>query len=305
MSKFHLTILLFLASTFAFAQKSDLSLKLDKGTAYKMITNANSEIVHNINGMENKINMKITGEMTYKVKDITTDGYKMDVMYNKVGMVMEMQQGKMEFSSDKKDETDIHSNILSKIVEIPFQITMSKSGRISNIRNIEGIWDNAFSSFTKIPEAQLKQIKALLLNAYGEKAFKGYIEMVSAIFPEKKVKLNEEWEVTTRLESVMQADIVTKYRFASRGTDYYLIKGEATMQTDENADYIENSGMMMKNNLTGLSNSEIKVDKNTGWIQEAKIIQKMEGDAHIQSSAQIKDGMTIPMVINSETLITD
>ena len=51
--------------------------------------------------------------------------------------------------------------------------------------------------------------------------------------------------------------------------------------------------------------SEIKVDKNTGWIIEAIINQSITGDAYIKENPQLPNGMKIPMTMINEMVITD
>ena len=50
---------------------------------------------------------------------------------------------------------------------------------------------------------------------------------------------------------------------------------------------------------------KIKVDKNTGWIIEAKINQEMKGETQVNATPQMPDGMTIPMMMNNEINFTD
>ena len=51
--------------------------------------------------------------------------------------------------------------------------------------------------------------------------------------------------------------------------------------------------------------SEIKVDKETGWIIEANINQEIKGDAYMKGNSQMPNGMKIPMMMNNEMTITN
>jgi len=55
--------------------------------------------------------------------------------------------------------------------------------------------------------------------------------------------------------------------------------------------------------LNGSMTSDIKVDKESGWIVEAKIFQDLSGTAHMQASPQSPEGMSFPMTMKSETVI--
>jgi hypothetical protein len=60
-------------------------------------------------------------------------------------------------------------------------------------------------------------------------------------------------------------------------------------------------------NFTGSMLSEIKVDKNTGWIIEAKLNQEMKGESQFNENTQKADGMNIPltMTILNNMIITN
>ena len=61
--------------------------------------------------------------------------------------------------------------------------------------------------------------------------------------------------------------------------------------------------MPMKYDMSGSMSSEIKVDKETGWIIEATITQEITGDAYIKENPQIPEGMKIPMTMINEMTI--
>ena len=261
-------------------QNSDLSLKLEKGKEYKQITNSKATIIQEVNGQKVNMVMTIKGTITFLVKDITENGYNMDAKFEELSMSMQMPQGLMEFSSEKNDANDIFSTILGAMKEKAFGITMSKTGKITDVKNVEALWSTAINTFDQLPEMQKEQIKAQIMKAYGGEALKGNIEMVTAIYPDSPVNRGDKWTINTKLESGMSANMTTDYEFAELTSEYALIKGKSTIVTADKDAYIESNGMPMKYDLTGSMDSEIKVDKNTGWIIEATINQKIEGDTY-------------------------
>ncbi len=287
------------------SQSADLSLRLEKGKEYKQLTNSEISINQEINGQQLNMNMTISGTMTFLVKDITDSGYDMDAQYKKLSMSMQMPQGTMEFSSEKNNANDIFSTILGAIIDKSFEVKMSKTGKIIEIKNVEALWETAINQFEQLPEVQKEQIKAQIAKAYGSEALKGNIEMVTAIYPENPVNKGDKWTVNTKLESGMSAKVTTDYEFADQTADFALIKGNSTIKTADKDAYIETNGMPMKYDLTGTMSSEIKVDKNSGWIIEAKIKQEISGDTYIKENPQIPNGMKIPMVMKNEIVITN
>lgn len=286
-------------------QNSDLSLKLEKGKEYKQITNSKTTIIQEVNGQKVNMVMTIKGTMTFLVKDITENGYNMDAKFEELSMSMQMPQGLMEFSSEKNDANDIFSTILGAMKDKAFGITMSKTGKITDVKNVEALWSTAINTFDQLPEMQKEQIKAQIMKAYGAEALKGNIEMVTAIYPDSPANRGDKWTINTKLESGMSANMTTDYEFAELTSEYALIKGKSTIVTADKDAYIESNGMPMKYDLTGSMDSEIKVDKNTGWIIEATINQKIEGDTYIKENPQLPNGMKIPMTMINDMVITN
>lgn len=286
-------------------QNSDLSLKLEKGKEYKQITNSKATIIQEVNGQKMNMVMTIKGTMTFLVKDITENGYNMDAKFEELSMSMQMPQGLMEFSSEKNDANDIFSTILGAMKDKAFGITMSKTGKITDVKNVEALWSTAINTFDQLPEMQKEQIKAQIMKAYGGEALKGNIEMVTAIYPDSPANRGDKWTINTKLESGMSGNMTTDYEFAELTSEYALIKGKSTIVTADKDAYIESNGMPMKYDLTGSMDSEIKVDKNTGWIIEATINQKIEGDTYIKENPQLPNGMKIPMTMINDMVITN
>lgn len=295
---------LFIAFTWCNAQKSTLALNLKKGEAYTHISSSKSSIQQEIGGQ--KINMVLTigGNMSFLVTAIDDEGFDLDVEYKSLSMAMELPQGAMEFSSEKDDENDIFSRILAEMRNKKFQIKMTRYGKVTEVRNIDTFFESVFSGFPEIPEAQLAQLQSQLLKAYGEKAFKGNVEMVTAIYPESRVKEGDEWDIKVKLESGMSANMTTTYKYAESTKEYNIITGDSKIMTEDKEAYIESNGMPMRFDLAGNMSSNIKIDKKSGWIVEATINQQIQGDTFIKENAQMPNGMKIPMMMKNEMTVT-
>jgi len=285
------------------SQNADLSLKLEKGNEYKQTIVSKATVVQEVTGQKISMVMTISGAMSFLVKDIAENGYNMEIKYEKLSMSMQMPQGSLEFTSEKNDPNDIFSTILGAMINRPFEITMSKLGKVTEIKNVEDLWEGAINQFEQLPEMQREQIKAQIMKAYGADALRGNIEMVTAIYPDNKVNYGDKWTVNTTLESGMSANMSTEYEFAELTSDYALIKGNSIIETADKDAYIESNGMPMKYDLKGSMGSEIKVDKNTGWILEAKIKQEIKGDVYIRENPQMPNGMKIPMTMINEMVV--
>lgn len=280
------------------AQTVDLKLNLEKGKEYKQKFNSTIKIIQEFGGQKMEILMDLAGNMTYTVLSIDENGYGIESKYEKLSMKMEMPQGTIEYSSEIDNLNDYMSTFMKKITDIPFEFTLSKTGKVTEVKSIEELWRSLLSQFDQLDEAKKEELLAQLNNAYGEKSFKGNLEMSTAIYPDYPVNKGDKWTVVTDLESTFKGNMTTEYSFVDFTNDYALLKGNAKLTTFNKDEYTESNGMMVKYDLSGTMLSDIKVDLASGWVKESKINQEINGIISIKDN-----DMTIQMhMVNNMTI---
>lgn len=292
-------------SSSVLAQKEKLRLNLVVGETYRQKTNSNVEVLQDIQGQQMKINMTVIGSMSFKVTAFANALYSMEVQYDDLLMKMVMPGGTLDFSSEKDDPNDVFSGLLRSIKAKPFQVTMTPSGTIKEVKNIDILFESMFEAAPNMPEQQRKQIKDQLMKAYGEDAFRGNLEMVTSIYSEDAVAPGDTWVKKTRLESGMAADIETVYKYKESNGEFVLISGDSKLATADKDAYVEANGMPIRYDLAGTMISDIRVHRKSGWIKEAKLTQALKGTAYIKDTPQVPGGMSIPMSMNNGMVITD
>ncbi|PNW28454.1 DUF6263 family protein [Formosa algae] len=299
---------LILASFFLTAcqnQQTDLALNLDKGETYKQVTSSKATITQSANGQDITMVMLMDASLSFLVTEIKDNVYHFDANFETITMSMQMPQGAMNFSSEKEDENDIMSSVFKAMTQKTFEVSMSKTGKIINIEDVDLVWNEAINSFDQLSAMQKGQLKAQLMKAYGAEALKGTIEMATAIYPETAVTTGDTWTINTDIESGMSAKMITEYEFVETKADYAVIKGQSTITTTDKEAYVSFNGIDMKYDLVGNMTSDLKVDQDTGWILEAHVNQNIEGDAFIKENAQMPNGLKIPMQMTNATHITN
>jgi len=287
-----------------YAQKAKLHLNLEEGETYKQVTRSKANVDQDVYGMKMNIEIIMDASMSFLVKAVSKEAYDMEISYDWMKMNMKLPQATMEFSSEKNDESDLFSLILAKMKDMPLNLKMDKQGRITEIEDVESRWDSIVNGFDQFPKDQREQVKSQLLNSYGGKAISGSIETYTAIFPDKAVKKGAQWNSVTNLESGMPFTLSSTFTYEGNEDGLALITSQGKLESIDTDEFIETNGMMMKYNLSGTMNSTIKVDKKSGWIQEASTEQIVEGNSIIQANEQIPQDMNIPMTITSVTEIT-
>jgi len=304
--KFFLSILLLtIAIVPCQAQKVKPALNLTKGNTYYSISDLNTSIAQTMNGQQVTYTIGMSTKTAYKVLDIKDTVYNLEVTYKNIGMKMQAPgAGNIEYNSGNKDAKDVASQILYAMVDKPFLITLSKSGKVIAVQNVEKMMQAVFKSVTLADTVQLQQFKNQFMQSFGEKAFKSNLEETFAIYPSIKVAKGDKWTVGTKLQSVMEANVYATYELIDITPDSYLIHGEAKV-TSASSSTTQMSGMPVKYNLSGTTFSEIKADKTTGWITESKQKEDLSGDISILDNPKLPGGMQMPMTIHANIITTD
>jgi len=188
------------------AQKVKPVLNLVKGNTYYTVSTITSSVEQSYNGQDVNIAVDMSAKTAFNVTDVKDTIYTMQVSYASIAMKIVSPNGTVEMNSDKKDNTDLSSSFLSAMINKPFSVTITKSGRVLEVKNIEAIINSIFTSMPQIDETQKAQLKGQFMQSFGESAFKGNLEQTLAIYPSIKVSKGDSWVINTTLQSVMAAN---------------------------------------------------------------------------------------------------
>lgn len=301
------TIFLIIISLFISSFKSDkekLELNLDIGETYYQNIQSNTNINQVYNGQEINIDLSTFGKTSFKVIDIINSIYSMEVSYLSLGLSMNIQNKLIEFNSEKENEEDILSMLLTKMKEKSFNIKMTKTGKVIEVKNIDSLFLNLFDDLPNTSEIQKKQFIEQLSKSFGEKALIGSIEMCTLIFKDMPVSKGEKWEIITNLESVMSAEIKTTFLYKKKEENYIELSGIGKIKTINKGTYFDLNGIKVKYDLKGTINSVIKIDKKTGWIMDSKINQVISGNTTMIENSG-KATLIVPMTIKNSYTVKD
>lgn len=283
------------------SQTQKIELKLIKGQSYTQKTVANTVIKQKLNDQEVNVNLAIIGKMKYLVTDYASGIYSIDVSYENLSMKMVHPGGTIFFDSEKNDTTDMMSSILGQMKNKPFQVKMTKTGKVTEVKNVEAVYKGMFERFPQLTVEQREEMRSKIMQSYGDKALKGNMEMLSAVFPDRAVAKGDTWKVQTQLEGVMNATLDGTYKLDEITPTEFVISGTSLFATTNTG----TSLVPFKYDMTGTTNSVLRIDKKTGWLIEGKINQNVKGAMSVKSSEKMPEGMTIPMEMIMDMVFTD
>jgi hypothetical protein len=285
------------------AQKVKPSLRLVKGETYFIQSDGTSSITRNLNGAENKISLTLSFKMAFKVTGINDTLYNISASYQSLQMKIKMADTTLDMNSGDHNLLDTPSTIMAEMINKPFNLTLSTKGKIHSVENIDKLIAGALHAFPKIDPAKRQLIKNQFIQSFGANAFKGSLETGVAVFPQAGVAKNDKWAVSAAMAFPAPANVHTVYQLIDIAGDFYQVRGEGIITTDNDPKPVVLNGMLIKYDINGSVLADIKIDKKSGWIGEAKLKRLVAGNIEIMDSPKTPGGKTIPMIYTSEVTI--
>lgn len=282
------------------AQKINLQLNLEPGKEYVHYMETASQINQEVNGQKMDIGITISGKTSYKVQDRKDSLYSMEVRYTKLEMKMKLPTGgEIAFGSENKDDATGMSDMLRSLLDKPFLMTMTSHGAITEVKGLDKAFEHMFDKMPQITAAQKEQMLGQMKQSFGEKAFKGSFEMITSIYPFQPVGKGDTWDSNLDLQTNMAAKITTHYTLKDIADKTVHLSGDGKFTTVDDGKYSQVNGIETKYALNGETLTELTIDKQSGWIIEGRVTQKMSGTMEIKDSPTIPGGMTIPMTFQT------
>jgi hypothetical protein len=251
-----------------------------------------------MNGQKQAINSMMTGLAKFNVKDVTDSGVVLEASFDSLHITSRTPMGRFEFTSDNSGQEAAAMNAMANQ---HFSITLGKNGSVKKIHHP----DTAGMSGMLNNFPGLDQIRRMLMMAGNmrrgddPKKMKENLEKLTAIYPDKKVNLNEEWG-STITDSAGNHEIKTVYRLVSYQGGMATIKGTSTSKASGSGRQGEK--MPGAYQLDGNSDMTFVVDALTGWIKEATIKRNLTGRLEMKDKSNTTK--TIPIQITIEAKLS-
>jgi hypothetical protein len=281
------------------SDKYELSLKLEKGKTYYLNQESDILIHQTLEGQHIDIEMKMDAQYSYVIKEIKKDFYEADCQITTMYYKMKTPYSKMEFDS-KNPEVDIFNQAMIEMINKPFHLKLNFDGTIKEMTGIKQIIDDLIEKFNYLPDETLAEIRKLLNDTFGKDALKGSFELITAIFPNTAVNVNERWKKSIKTNSSMEFTQDYTYTLNKAKRKYYLLSGEADISSETKRVSIGDSYATY--HLKGKAISDVKVDRKTGWIMDMDIRQNIKGHYDLEVPGDSKT-YKVPVDMKTHTVI--
>ena len=286
----------------AYAQKTQLRLNLQKDSIYYINCNIKLGIDQFVYGSHHTAKTTIEATIANKVAIISDSLYTIEVSYKNMSVSFDTGDHEIEFSSEK-DTSNLISKYLRLILNKPFNMVISKSGKIIEIKGIDNILSDRL--FELNVSEQLKQkVLTQMRQAFGAKTLKDNLQAAFIIYPKQPIGIKDTWTTQTYFATAIgSAQIKNTYTLKSVSGDSYDITAQATILSDKKtSDFMHNETIYMRNlNLQGTFDYIIKINKVTGWLSEVRTIKHITGRAELKHNLTDTQSLVVPFTIEGTT----
>lgn len=290
------------ALSLVIAKKVELTLNLQQGETYAQSMMVKSEIKQTMMGQTQTINQTIEAKTYLEMIEESGDVDTYEVWYDNISMSMESMGQNQSFSSDTSDlsTVDPMSKMLNALTGKKFKAKITSKGNVEEVMNLNEMVNDAASQM-----AEGAQIQEMISGSFGNEGLTKNLETTLDIFPDKAVKQGDSWTKVQGTATGLPVLANTTYTLKSLEDNMATIEVKAVLETDPDNATTSLQGMEATLFYEGERSGTLTMDTNTGWVTSGSLNDDIVGSITIAPSAQVPDGMTIPVEMKNTMTISN
>lgn len=297
----------FTAYTFVFlavfrmasAQEKVPVLTLEKGQSFNRVITTESQVEQTVDQEKRESILRLTSYSKYEVIDVNPLGFSLKVHYDSLIMHIETKDFKTVYTSESKDENDLMKVVLSEMTDKPFKITVTPQGKIIETQYMEDMFSTIDEKLKRAHFEKRENTKSLMRQYFAGKGFISNFNLISHVLPEHAVVDNEKWIIATDIYSNYVGINKNEYEIQETNPEEIIIKGYGKITTEPHIAHIQPTGLPVAYDLKGEAKSEHVLSSETGWVKNAKIVHKFEGEEITRKTPQMKEDLIISLKVKT------
>jgi len=255
-------------------------------------------------GQVMEINMEVSSRLIFKVVSITDSLIDLETRYDSMAVKVEMPNFSQRHSTGQSDPGNLMNSMLEALKDKPFNIILTKSGKIHAIKNLEAIMAAVDKLAEQADPQQGQMFKQQIQGQFGEEAIKEGMFALSVIFPEKPINKGESWQTTsTRTTGNLPIKEMSTHTLTDVTDTQYVIATVSDVQQNPDAQGASmGQGPAPKMNIKGTDSRITTLDKATGWLVSSKGETSL--DAGLDESDPNAGGMGFKMTVKASNVLT-
>jgi hypothetical protein len=269
------------------------------GDEYVMEQSTKQVLKQTIMGTEQKGENDYSGQMTFKITQLTNDGAKIDVQFVKLKSKSVSIMGEMAMDSEGNDD-QTQNKMVKSMMKKSFTVTLNKSGEVSAVEGAEKLWSDLGS--LNMDDQSTAKAKQILEQFMDDGALKSNIEQAMVHYSKEKVKEGDKWSSSSEfpMEFPIKADNSWSLISISSNTAKVNADGIFTTTNKEKTLDLPN-GIKAHVDLGGAQQLKSTVNVKTGWATDIQIHSELKGKMILLAGGMLPENLDVPMEIVTDT----
>lgn len=269
------------------------------GDEYVMSQSTKQLLKQTIMGTEQKGENEYTGDMQMKVKEVTSDGAKIEMQFMKLKSKSVTVLGEVLMDS-QGDGEQVQNKMLKAMMNKPFTVTANKFGQIVNVEGAENLWSDLSSM--NLDDQAAATAKQTLQQFMDNSALRSNIEQAMVRYSENKVKAGDKWNSRTELPMDFPIKVDNSWSLVSLNGGTAKVNADGIFTTTDKEKTIDlPNGIKAKVDLNGAQQVKSTVNVKTGWATDMIIHSELKGKMVLLAGGMLPENMDVPMEIVTDT----
>jgi Family of unknown function (DUF6263) len=269
------------------------------GDEYSMKQTTKQIIKQSIMGTEQNGENMYSGEMNFKVTELTHTGAKLETQFLVLKNSSKTMMGDVTMDSEGSDE-NMQNKIFKSMMRKSFFIIMNRTGVVENVEGTENLWSGL--NDLGLDEKTITTTKQSLEQLLGKSSLKNSVEQAMVYYTDKKVKVGDSWDSRNAFPMDFPIQIDNSWSLASLTTTTANVNAEGIYTTTDKDKTINlPGGIKAKVDLNGKQTMKANVFVKTGWPSDLHIVSELKGKMILMAGTVLQEDMEMPMQILTET----
>jgi hypothetical protein len=272
---------------------------------------------------EHTINHKVRSEMEYegqvyetsmqqdasfqlKITELLEDGFIGQCEFKRLQIKAYNQNQTVLIKSDKKDTTDVRSNLLQLLIDKPFYITFRHNGTIKNIRGWETWMENMALRVVQRDATKAAYLVNELKKTWSHDQLAAQFEICWRLAPDSAVSKGATWSKPVLFSSGYgNQESAMAYTLDHVDNFTATISGVAQTGTQSQQPFYDPASGLTYD-VKGENLLKAEFDLQSQWVTKTEVRQKLKGRAMLPISEDRPEGLQMPVKIESTlTIVRD
>ncbi|MFA9290566.1 MAG: DUF6263 family protein [Solirubrobacteraceae bacterium] len=275
--------------------KYNFNLILEKDSIYKINTKVLNNQTIDMQGQKSTTTESQQTNMDLKVKEVTKEGYKIEVIIKSIVMKQKTQGKEIVVDTNTQlpatKEIQMVWRMQKAITNQPFYVDLTNKAKVKTIIGLEELYVNVENKLKN--EFKPEELNAVMLNikqSLNKELLKNQFESGLNKFPKNSIKIGETW---VEENNIPERNVINKITYKLEAVENNEVIISMIGKINQNSEQTDpNAGM--KQSLNMLNNSEGKIIYNvkSGWLKNSIVNEKITAK---QSLTQLSSNQTQAM----------